>query len=233
MGGSDSSNPPLEDNSNRKVFFTFIIPAPFKVPPLRILLPKTPSEEDPTVELVDTSRKPRPAKPTSKSDKNDELTNTQRMTRSKVRQKGITLDEVPWGSKRKGNWRRGSNASSASNAAAKAAKSATVPSVAVPAIEAVEPSNTIENEQSQSPAISSAIMDEASRSSVGAESEKGTEVAAHSTPSPTMALFTKNPYESFYELRAMVSSAARFRAANYSKIQKHNTKSIFRSKIVG
>ena len=102
--------------------------------------------------------------------------------------------------KRKGAWRRGSNASAVSNANASrnAGGNSHQPT---PELGENDSSNNTEHEQTVSPQPT-ALIDEASRSSAGGESDKVVE--ATDPCSPVLSLFSKSPYESFYELRAMV-----------------------------
>lgn len=99
--------------------------------------------------------------------------------RSRLRQAGANIDEVSrLGAKKKGNHNRRGSATSALSASA-AANPEKAPS-ASPAPEGPE--------------------DEASRSSAGGDSESG---GGQST-SATLALFSKNDFDAFHEMRGMV-----------------------------
>lgn len=122
-----------------------------------------------------------------------------------MKKAGVVLDDVHrWPNKKKGAWRRGSNASAISAAAAN--KPASNTHQPTPELGENDSSNNTEHERtvSPSPAVSAAIMDEASRSSAGGESDKAELGNEKDSSSPVLSLFNKTPYESFYDLRAMV-----------------------------
>lgn len=121
-----------------------------------------------------------------------------------MKKAGVVLDEVHrYPNKKKGVWRRGSNASAISGV--RAANNSHQPT---PELGENDSSNNTEHERtvSPSPAVSAAIIDEAeaSRSSAGGESDKVEDKMNTESNSPVLSLFSKSPYEGFYDLRAMV-----------------------------